>query len=93
MSVDWGRIWEVPRLPGDVVAIVMVPHLLLKGVLPGPTGSHTEALGGKGVYGKESACSHRGRPSPLCTDTKVGIAYGCLDSIVIGSMHLLGWTI
>ena len=72
MSVDLGRIWEEPRLPGDVVAIVMVPHLLLKGVLPGPTGAPTEALGGKGVYGKESACSHRGRPSPLCTDTKVG---------------------
>ena len=42
------------------------------GVLPGPTGAPTEALGGKGVYGKETACSHIGRLSPLCTDTKVG---------------------
>ena len=58
VSVCWGRTWEEPRLPGDVVAMVMVPHLLLKGVSPGPTGAPTEALGGKGVYGKESACSH-----------------------------------
>ena len=29
VSVDWGRTWEEPSLPGDVVAMVMVPHLLL----------------------------------------------------------------
>ena len=72
MSVYCGRVWEEPTLPGDVVAMVMVPPPPADGVLPGPSGAPTEALGGKGVYGKETACSHGGRPSPLCTDTKVG---------------------
>ena len=72
MSVYWGRAWEESRLPGYVVAMEMAPTPPADGVLPGPTGAPTEALGSQGVYGKESACSHIGRPSPLCTDTKVG---------------------